>query len=262
MGTGYARQYIYYSPQTTLNIDLFLQQHRLVYATLIYAVWAMLLGGYANENDVVFGVIYSGRTIAAATGIEYMVGNSINVLPVRMKIEPNKNILTWLKEIFQQQSQANHFEYTPLAKIKEWCGIPHKKQMFDSYIVMQNLPTPNFEDASDNKEYIEMLKDQGIGKKVKGVGEIPQNSRHAHLFFAEMEYPLRVDIYMLSQLCPVFNYFRQHLADSVIKGYMENMKLLLESIIENPYQKVGDLMNQINPEKYPVPENYSNVDFV
>jgi hypothetical protein len=36
----------------------------------------------------------------------------------------------------------------------------------------------------------------------------------------------------------------------------------LESIIENPYQKVGELMNQINPEKYPVPENYSNVDFV
>jgi hypothetical protein len=262
MAAGFARQYIYYSPQTTHNIDLFLQRHRLVYASLVYAVWAMLLASYAHETDVVFGVIYSGRTIAAATGIESMVGNSINVLPIRMKIEPDKTILSWLKEIFHQQAQANHFEYTPLEKIKEWCGIPHQQPMFDSYIVMQNLPTPNLEDTIDNKEYVEMLKGRGMDKKVKGVGEIPQDRRHAHLFFAEMEYPLRVDIYMISQLCPVFNYFRHHLADSAVKSYMENMKVLLESIIENPYQTVEDLLNQINPGKYPEPENYDDIDFV
>jgi aryl carrier-like protein len=262
MGTGFARQHAYFSPQTTAEMDLFLQKHHLVHASLVYAVWAMLLSRYTGETDVVFGVIFSGRTIAASSGVESMVGNSINVLPVRIKINPGTTAINWLKQIFLELSQTNLYEYTPLAKIKEWCGIPHKQPMFDTYIVMQNLPAPDLEEAIDDEQYVQMLKGAGMGKSSKGVGEIPEHNKHYHLFFAQMEYPLRVDIYMPSQFCPVINYFRQYLTDSVMKGFMENMLTLVEALIKNPHQSIGELMSQIDPAKYPEPGNFDDVDFV
>ena len=260
-GRGFARQHVYMSADTTVNIDRFLQKNRLVHSILVYAVWALLLARYADDRDVVFGVIFSGRSIAWA-GLESMVGNSINVLPVRLKIRPGQTVLHWLKEIFADQAEANRYEYTPLRNIKAWWGADPDEPLFDSYIVMQNLPAPNFEEIIENRQFVEMLKQGGQDRKVKGVGEIPDNRKHYQLFYAEMEYPLRVDVYMPSQLCLVFNYFRRHLLDSVVKGYMENMVVLLESIIADPMQTVGRLMARIDPHKYPQPQNYDDVDVV
>jgi hypothetical protein len=258
----YARQYVYVSVDLTTRIDLFLKKHHLVYSSLIYGIWGMLMGRYADETDVVFGIIYSGRTIVAAESIESMVGNSVNLLPIRLKINPNIPLLSWLKQIFQEQSQANIYEYTPLDRIKEWLGLPRKELLFDSYIVMQNLPGPNFDETIDDKQYVDMLKNSNLGSKVKNIKEVPPNRRSSHLFYAEMEYPLRVDIYFPGQLCPVFNYLRNHLADSVVKGYIENMVMLLDTITGNPYLTVGELMSRIDPGKYPEPGNFEEVDFV
>jgi amino acid adenylation domain-containing protein len=251
---GFARQFVYLSPETTGIIDNFLQRFHLVHSSLIFAIWAMLLSRYTEETDIVFGVIYSGRTIAAASGIEGMVGNTINVLPMRITIDPQRIVLNWLQEIFNHQIEANKYEYTPLRKIKEWCGLSPQKPMFETYIVMQNLPSPNPEDTVDDKKVVKMLTDMGAGKKLRGAGELPPDRKEYELFFAKMEYPLRVDIYTPGQFCPVFNYERSRFADSVVKGYMENMVALMESIVANPYQSVEELLGQINPEKYPIAE--------
>jgi len=258
----YARQNVYVSVDLTTRIDAFLKKHHLVYSSLVYGIWGMLMGRYADETDVVFGIIYSGRTIAAAESIEVMVGNSINVLPIRLKLNPNMPLLPWLKQIFQEQAQANIYEYTPLDLIKEWLGLPRRELLFDSYIVIQNLPGPNVDETIDDKQYVEMLKSDGMTQKIKKIGEVPPHRRDIELFFAEMEYPLRVDIYMPGQLCPVFNYFRNHLADSVVKGYMENMMMLLETITTNPDLTIGELMTRIDPGKYPAAENFDEVEFV
>ncbi|MDQ1354873.1 MAG: hypothetical protein QG657_5182 [Acidobacteriota bacterium] len=258
----FARQNEYVSVDITARIDQFLKKYHLVYSSLIYGIWGMLMGRYANESDVVFGIIYSGRTFAAEENIEVMVGNALNVLPIRLKIDPNKPLLQWLKEIFQEQAFANSFEYTPLDQLKEWLGLPRRELLFDSYIVIQNLPGPNPDETIDDKQYVEMLKSSGQATKNKKIGEIPANRRNTHAFFAKMEYPLRVDVYMPGQLCLVFTYYRNFLADSVLKGYIENMVMLLETITLDPYLTVGELMGRIDPGKYPVAENFEEVEFV
>ncbi len=258
----FARQYVYVSVDLTTRIDIFLKRHHLVYSSLIYGIWGMLLGRYAGETDVVFGTVFSGRTIAASESIEAMAGNSINVLPIRLKLNPNMPLLPWLKQIFQEQAQGNIYEYTPLDLLKEWLGLPRRELLFDSYIVIQNLPGPNPDETINDKQYVEMLKDAGMTQKVKKIVELPLHRRNIQSFFAEMEYPLRVDIYMPGQLCPVFNYFRNHLADSVVKGYMENMEMLLEAITGNPFLTIGELMSRIDPMKYPAAGNFDEIDFV
>ncbi len=220
------------------------------------------MGRYADESDVVFGVIYSGRTIAASESIEAMAGNSISLLPLRMKLNPAMPLLSLLKQIFQEQTQANIFEYTALDPLKEWLGLPRREFLFDSYIVMQNIPAANPDETIDDKQYVEMLKNAGIGQKVKKISEMPPHRKTTHYYYAEMEYPLRVDVFMPGQLCPIFNYFRNHLSDSVMKGYIENMNMLFDVITGNPYLTVGEVMERIDPRKYPNPENYDDVDFV
>ncbi|UCH92841.1 MAG: methyltransferase domain-containing protein, partial [Candidatus Aminicenantes bacterium] len=95
----YERQHIYFSLETTLQIKAFLQKHQLVQSCLASAVWGLLLSAYANQSDVVFGFLTSGRTLAAAN-IEVMMGHTINILPVRVKINPRDSISDWLRQIF------------------------------------------------------------------------------------------------------------------------------------------------------------------
>ncbi len=47
-----------------------------------------------------------------------------------------------------------------------------------------------------------------------------------------------------------------------MKGFMENMVTLVESLIKDPNQLIGELMRQVDPGKYPEPENFDEVDFV
>jgi amino acid adenylation domain-containing protein len=266
---GFARQHIYYPLNTSLSIHIFLHKYRLVHSTLIYAAWGLLMSVYSDQQDVVFGVIYSGRGLATAE-MENMVGNTINVLPVRMKFEPDEMLLSWLKRIFHEQQEAGRYEYTPIKKIHEWCGYSPDKPLMEGYIVMQNLPGASFnqyvEDPQSMQDLMSRLQQQsaqsgpmsGQTDNTLEYNEIPPDQREYELFYAKMEYPLRVDVYMPNQLCPVFNYDRSRISDPVVKSYMENLKTVLEAIIVNPHQSVGELMKCIDTQ----PLELEAVDFV
>ncbi|MCP4154950.1 MAG: amino acid adenylation domain-containing protein [bacterium] len=259
---GFGRQCIYYPVETTKAIDEFVRKNRMVYSSLVYAVWGLLMACYTGRKDVVFGVIHSGRTAVTSKDIVVMAGNSINVLPVRTVIDPGENILDWLKDIFFRQAETNKYEYAPLAKIREWCGIPRDYSFFDNYIVVQNLPKADFRNTISKEEWEQLHGSNAAPQFVSSDAfEVPKDQQHIEMFFAKMEYHFRVDIYRIGQLCPVFNYERKYIADSVVKGFMENMKNMFESIVANPGQTVGQLMSAVDPEMYPVPEKL-DVDFV
>ena len=64
----------------------------------------------AGTSDVLFGSVASGRPHDLA-GAESIVGLFINTLPVRVRVEPGEEVLTWLKSLQAQQSQARQFEH-------------------------------------------------------------------------------------------------------------------------------------------------------
>jgi non-ribosomal peptide synthetase component F len=51
--------------------------------------WALLLGRYADTNDVVFGSVVSGRP-PEVPDVERIVGNFINTIPVRVHLDACK----------------------------------------------------------------------------------------------------------------------------------------------------------------------------
>jgi amino acid adenylation domain-containing protein len=251
---GFARQHIYYSFETTCAIDDFLQRHQLVYSTLVFAAWAMILSAYSGQEDIVFGSIYSGRSATVVPGIETLMGNTMNVLPVRIKVEKDESILDWMKQIFLRQSDTNRYEYASVDSVKKWAGIPPDMPLFETYLAIQNLPEPDFRDIVGDEQYAQIPEGALPGADRKYAGELTDEQKEFEHVFARMEYPFRIDVYMPTQLCLVFNYDRRVLADSAVKGIIENIEVLIEQIIKDPGNSTGELLSRINPDKYPVPQ--------
>ncbi|MCP4662962.1 MAG: amino acid adenylation domain-containing protein, partial [bacterium] len=78
--------------RATAALDGFARRQRLTLNTLVQAAWALLLGRYGGEDDVVFGATVAGRP-ASLAGSESMVGLFINALPVRVRTAPDDALL-------------------------------------------------------------------------------------------------------------------------------------------------------------------------
>ena len=63
------------------EIQSYAQRHRLTVNTVMQGVWSYLLHRYTGSNDMVYGVVVSGRP-DDLPGVEKRVGMYINTLPL------------------------------------------------------------------------------------------------------------------------------------------------------------------------------------
>ena len=82
--------------EMTASLQAVARSQRLTLSTLIQGAWALLLSRYSGQDDVVFGVTVSGRP-PELSGVESMVGMFINVLPMRVAVTEESNLITWLE---------------------------------------------------------------------------------------------------------------------------------------------------------------------
>ncbi|HYX25875.1 MAG TPA: amino acid adenylation domain-containing protein, partial [Thermoanaerobaculia bacterium] len=107
--------------------------------TLVQGAWALLLSRYGGERDAVFGVTVSGRP-PRLDGVETMVGLFINTLPLRVRVEPDAILATWLRRLCALSFDLQLYEYTPLADVRRWIGFPAGLPLFESIVVFENVP--------------------------------------------------------------------------------------------------------------------------
>jgi amino acid adenylation domain-containing protein len=112
---------------------------RLTPSTLIQGAWAILLSRYSGRSDVLFGVTVSGRPSDLA-GVESMVGMFINVLPLRVAVTEDSQLLTWLRDLQATMVELRRFEAIPGARIQGWSDVPAGVPLFESIVIVQNLP--------------------------------------------------------------------------------------------------------------------------
>ncbi|TVT27971.1 AMP-binding protein, partial [Amycolatopsis rhizosphaerae] len=115
------------------------RRHGVTLGTIAQAAWGLLLSRHAGTDDVVFGVTVSGRP-PELTGVESMVGLFINTLPVRIRIDPDRNISDWLRDVQENLVEAREYEHTPLTRIRGWSEVPGGRPLFDSLVVFENYP--------------------------------------------------------------------------------------------------------------------------
>ena len=138
-GREFADERIQLSEQSTARLSEFARENKLTLNTLTQAAWALLLSTYAREQDVLFGVTVSGRP-TTLSGVESMVGLFINTLPLRVKLNPDSTVLSWLQSLQEQQFALQQYEYCSLMDIQSWGEVPRGTPQFETILVFENLP--------------------------------------------------------------------------------------------------------------------------
>lgn len=123
----------------TQKLKRIAQANRLTMNTIVQGAWAMLLSRYSGQDDVVFGVTSSGRP-ADLPQVEEMVGMFLNTLPLRLDLGEDLPFATWLQQVQNQQLEINQYQYSSLADIQRWSGVPAGQPLFESVVIFENYP--------------------------------------------------------------------------------------------------------------------------
>lgn len=127
-------------PETDKDALLgFARENRTTLNAMVQLAWAMLLGHYADTDDVVFGSAVSGRP-PYLTGVETMVGAFINNVPVRVRIDQNKPIKEILSELTINMLDLKEHEHTSPARIQQLSQVELSDHLYETVVLFQNFP--------------------------------------------------------------------------------------------------------------------------
>ncbi|MCH9652219.1 MAG: non-ribosomal peptide synthase/polyketide synthase [Deltaproteobacteria bacterium] len=241
-GRIYAEELRVLSVEQTHAVQSFARSHRLTQNTLVQGAWGVLLGRYAGNQDVIFGVTVSGRP-AELDGVEDMVGLFINTLPFRARWQgqpqqatahqvpapqvpapqvpaPQRAVATWLEELQSQQIDMGQVEYTPLAEIQKWSELPAGETLFDSFLVFQNYP-------------LDTGKSEEPEASSLGAGGTDTEERSS--------YALTLVVYPGSELVLDLEYDASRHDATTIHRMLGHMEVLLSAMAAQPDRSVADL---------------------
>ena len=217
-GREFADERIQLSEQSTARLSEFAREHKLTLNTLTQGAWSLLLSTYAREKDVLFGVTVSGRP-ATLSGVESMVGLFINTLPLRVKLTPDRKILSWLKSLQEQQFALQQYEYCSLLDIQSWGEVPRGTPLFETILVFENLPV-------------------NIGSKT-GNGNLKVQSDRS--YGSVTGYPLTLLAMPGTRFALQLVYDRARFNSETVSTMLTHLQTVLEQLVADPERQLSDI---------------------
>lgn len=114
------------------------QQFNTTLNVLIQGVWGVVLSRYTNTNDIVFGTVVSGRP-SDLPGVESIVGQFINNIPVRTKMTEDQLFSSFLEELQHQSIASAEHQYCSLAEIQS--RMPGAIPLVEHIMLFENFPS-------------------------------------------------------------------------------------------------------------------------
>jgi amino acid adenylation domain-containing protein len=213
----YTEQEIKLSASLTSNLKSLAKAHQVTLNNMVQGAWALLLGRYSGETDVVFGATRACRR-SAIEGAESIVGPLINTLPMRISVAEDMQLMDWLKRIRAQHIALREYEHDPLMKIQEWSEVSNGRSLFESILVFENYELAAF------------LRAQGESWE-----------RREFQLFEQTNYPLALSAWAGPELLLKLAYDQRNFDDNAIKRMLEHVKTLLEGMARNPYDRLSSL---------------------
>ncbi|MES1022176.1 amino acid adenylation domain-containing protein [Gloeocapsa sp. BRSZ] len=235
----YNQQVVKLSQTTTAALQSLARQNQLTLNTLIQGAYALLLSRYSRETDVVYGVTVSGRPADLAKA-ESIVGMFINTLPVRVTIDAEESLLSWLRKLQSQLAEIRQYEYSPLVEVQGWSEVPRGLSLFESILVFENYPV------------------DGILKEWQGNLEVQSISA-----VDNTNYPLTVSIIPGEQLEIIIDYQSDRFDFATIHRMLGHLQTLLQGMVNHPHREIKDLALLTDTEKHQllVEWNSNKVDY-
>ncbi|MGI4836841.1 MAG: non-ribosomal peptide synthase/polyketide synthase [Janthinobacterium lividum] len=214
---GYGDHYQTLDAQRTRALGEFARRQRVTVNTLVQAAWLLLLQRYTGHDCVTFGATVAGRP-AELRGVEQQLGLFINTLAVIASPKPEQSVAQWLAQVQAQNLSLREHEHTPLFEVQRWAG-QGGESLFDNILVFENYPVA---------EALQQGAPSGL------VFQAPQNHEQTH-------YPLTLAIGLGEELSVHYSYDRSHFTDATIQQIAMHFSQLLQRLVEDPQQPVGDL---------------------
>ncbi|MFF3671273.1 amino acid adenylation domain-containing protein [Microtetraspora malaysiensis] len=200
-------------PEVTRRLAELAGDGGLTLNTLVQGAWSILLSRYSGEREVCFGATVSGRP-TELSGAESMIGIFIQTLPVHVRVDRNRPLLPWLRELQEGQARAREHEAASLAQIRSWSELPPASGMFDSIVVFENYPI----------DYA------ASGPRLRDVDAAEANG-----------YPLNLIVYPGDELSFVLLYDHALFEAETVRRLAEGLIGLLGQMAADPGRGVGSL---------------------
>jgi non-ribosomal peptide synthetase component F len=191
-----------------------------------------LLSRRSATSDVVFGSAVSGRS-AFIPKIDHAVGVFVNVLPARVSVQSERQVVPWLKELQRQQAEARRYEFCSLASIHSWSDMPRSTPLFESVLVFQNFPAG-----------VEMPESAGI--KVVNVGLVERNSA-----------PLALVVEPGARLNMRLVYMANRFEDVTIDEMLDNLCHILVELTTDPTATLSSISYQAETERQSLIDSFN-----
>ena len=125
------------STQVTSALRAMAKQHDFTLNTVVMGVWAIVLGRFSGESDVLFGATKTTRRTSISNG-DSVVGLFLNTLPVRIDVSDTMQVVEMMKRLRNEWVSLRPYEHAPLVQVKQASAFPGAAQLFDSLVVFEN----------------------------------------------------------------------------------------------------------------------------
>ena len=217
MEPGSAEQHCELSPELSRALRVLARQHGLTVNTLVHGAWAILLSRYSGQEEVVFGAVRGCRD-SDFPGVESVVGLLINTLPLRVRIERASRLTDWLRQLREQWHGLRGYEHTPLVKIQQWSELPSGTPLFETIVNYHPCPWDIALRTADGA-----------------------SARRTFSLRVQTNYPLMLDVCGEPEIILKLVFDRPQFDSSGIQGMLRHLRTLLEGMVADPAQCVGEL---------------------
>lgn len=233
---NYAEQRIVIDAAVTARLQQVCRDLQVTSSTAIQAAWALVLMRYSGEDDVVFGVVVSGRS-ADLNGVERIIGPLINTLPVRVRADEGRRISEWLHEVQEQGAAMRQYEFSPLVEVQRWSDVGGGESLFESILVYENYPI---------EETVE-----------EEVGEITLSELRS---VEQTNYPLTLLAVPGDELVLRLIYEQGRFENELITNVLKHLARGLEEIASNPEQRLSELSLLSDSERRQILEDWNRTE--
>jgi amino acid adenylation domain-containing protein len=197
-------------------------------ATVIRAAWAIVLGRYSDTDDVCFGTSISGR-YASVPDLETIAGPLVATFPVRIHLQRQQNITTFLHDIQMQGSNMVAHEQFGLHNIAKLSKDTREACDFSSLLIIQPSELITQSDGTNTADPL----------------MVPTAVDHAsaeNLLQGYFNYPLVAHAHVGDknmQLEVLYN--SEILTDIQVEAFSNHFDYVVQQLLQNETASLGDI---------------------
>lgn len=186
--------------------------------SLLQAAWALTWCCYYNSNDILYGILSSGRS-SEVPNIDKISGPLSNFIPMRSKLTGEIKLIDWIRNIQSTQIEALQHDYVSPEQIAKWTNIPLKQ-------IQHAIYERSFVFVGDSDESI--LKP--ISKRDLNIRGISNSLNH--------NVPFRGYASKNSTLLMSIKFDEQKYSTSQVNLWLKNFKSILNFMVNNIELKI------------------------